>query len=150
MHQQLWHERVSPTQLQHYHVQIGKRKERAYGARVGDIAVELAVHFEQGRDYRKAIPYLRQAGENAIRRSAYQEATNHFAKGLELLKTFPDTPARAHRELLLLKALGPALMAAKGYATPDVAQAYTRARELCQQVGETPRLLPVLLGLETY
>ena len=44
-------------------------------------------------------------------------------------------------------ALGPALMATKGYAAPEVEHAYARARELCQQVGETPQLFPVLLGL---
>ena len=38
-------------------------------------------------------------------------------------------------------------MATKGYAAPEVEQAYTRARELCQQVGETPQLFPVLCGL---
>jgi predicted ATPase len=35
----------------------------------------------------------------------------------------------------------------KGLAAPEVGKAYTRARELCQQVGETPQLLPVLFGL---
>ena len=38
-------------------------------------------------------------------------------------------------------------MATKGYAAPEVEQAYARARELCQQVGETPQLFPVLWGL---
>ena len=38
-------------------------------------------------------------------------------------------------------------MATKGYAAPEVEHAYTRARELCQQVGETPQLFPVLWGL---
>ena len=38
-------------------------------------------------------------------------------------------------------------MTTKGLAAPEVEQAYTRARELCQQVGETPQLFPVLLGL---
>ena len=38
-------------------------------------------------------------------------------------------------------------MAAKGQAAPEVGQAYTRARELCQQVGETPQLFPMLFGL---
>jgi predicted ATPase len=46
--------------------------------------------------------------------------------------------------------LGGPLMAAKGYAAPEVEQAYARARELCRHVGETPRLLQVLLGLENY
>ena len=34
-------------------------------------------------------------------------------------------------------------MATKGFAAPEVGAAYTRARELCQQVGETPQLFPV-------
>ena len=36
---------------------------------------------------------------------------------------------------------------AKGHAAPEVEHAYTQARALCQQVGETPELVPVLFGL---
>ena len=36
---------------------------------------------------------------------------------------------------------------AKGHAAPEVEHAYTQAYALCQQVGETPELIPVLLGL---
>ena len=35
-------------------------------------------------------------------------------------------------------------------AAPEVEKAYARARELCQQVGETPQLFPVLLGLWAF
>jgi predicted ATPase len=35
----------------------------------------------------------------------------------------------------------------KGQAAPEVEHAYTRARELCQEMGETPELAPVLYGL---
>jgi predicted ATPase len=35
----------------------------------------------------------------------------------------------------------------KGHAAPEVEHAYTQARALCQQVGETPELVPVLFGL---
>jgi predicted ATPase len=38
-------------------------------------------------------------------------------------------------------------MATKGWSTPDVELAYRRARELCQQIGESPQLFPVLWGL---
>jgi hypothetical protein len=48
---------------------------------------------------------------------------------------------------MLQMALGAPLMATKGIAAPEVEQVYTRARELCRQVGETPQLLPVLAGL---
>jgi predicted ATPase len=38
-------------------------------------------------------------------------------------------------------------MATKGYAASEVVQAYTRARALCQQIGETPEHVPVLWNL---
>src|SRR5262249_21623909 len=50
-------------------------------------------------------------------------------------------------ELELQMALGPALMATKGIAAPEVEQTYARARVLCAQVGETPQLFPALWGL---
>jgi len=43
--------------------------------------------------------------------------------------------------------LGIPLSATRGYAAPAVAHIYTRARELCQSLGETPQLIPALLGL---
>jgi hypothetical protein len=38
-------------------------------------------------------------------------------------------------------------MAIRGYAAPEVAATYNRARELCQQAEETLELFPVLFGL---
>jgi predicted ATPase len=49
--------------------------------------------------------------------------------------------------LTLHIALGAALQVTKGHAAPEVEHAYTQARALCQQVGETPELVPVLFGL---
>ncbi len=47
----------------------------------------------------------------------------------------------------MVMALGPAFIATKGYAAPEVEHTYARARALCQQVGDTPRRFPTLLGL---
>ena len=76
------------------HRRIAERKEAAYGERVGEIAAELAMHFEKGRDLTRAVQYLGKAGETAVRRSAHQEAIAHLTKGLDLLATFPETPER--------------------------------------------------------
>src|SRR6266851_2963636 len=43
-----------------------------------------------------------------------------------------------------------ALIATQGYGAPEVEQVYARARELCQQAGETPQLFPVLFGLWVF
>jgi predicted ATPase len=129
-------DRVPPSRQQRWHLQIGARKETGYGAQAPEIAAELAVHFEQGRDADRALRYLQYAAANALRRSAHAEAITHLTKALALLKVLPETPERAKRELVLQTTLGPALMATRGYAASEVEHAYTRARELCRQVGE--------------
>jgi len=66
---------------------------------------------------------------------------------LGLLKTLPDTLERTHKELTLHLALGVLLQVTKGFASAEVERAYARARELCQQIGDTPQTFPVLRGL---
>jgi predicted ATPase/DNA-binding winged helix-turn-helix (wHTH) protein len=147
LYQEFWHERVSVGHQQQWHLRMGERKEAAYGRRAREIATELAVHFEQGRDYRKAVQYLQQAGENALRCLAHQAAVHLIRKGLELLPTLPDTPDRAQQELRLQLTLAAPLTATAGYTALEVERVHTRALELCRQVGETPQLFSTLLGL---
>jgi predicted ATPase len=77
------------------------------------------------------------------------EAINHLQRGLELLKTLPETPTRLQLELDLQVMFSMALYVTQG-PTSDVERAYARARELCQQVEDTPKLFPVLRGLIVY
>jgi len=107
----------------------------------------LAHHYTEAGLHAQAIVYWQRAGERATQRSAYAEAIAHLTKGVEGLSTLPDTPERAQHELVMQTTLGPALMAAKGLAAPEVERAYSRARELCQQVGTIPQSFPVLHGL---
>ena len=97
--------------------------------------------------WRRLSPTGSEAGQRALERSANLEAVAHLTTGLELLATLPDTPERAQQELDLQTTLGPALINTKGLAAPEVLHAYARARQLCQQVGETPQLFQVLRGL---
>jgi predicted ATPase len=78
------------------------------------------------------------------------EAISHLTRGLELLKALPDTPARTQQELMLQIALGAPLMAAKGFGAPEVEKVYTQALNLCRQVGETPQVFPVIIGLWNF
>ena len=132
---------------QQYHQQIAQVLEERFPETTETQPELLAHHYTEAGLIAQAIPYWQQAGQRAIERSANVEAISHLTKGLELLKTLPDTPERVQQELTLQITLGVPLMATKGYAAPEVESAYTRARELCQQVGETPQLFPVLWGL---
>src|SRR6185436_8400388 len=68
----------------------------------------------------------------------------------ELLKTLAETPERVQQELTLQLALSDALLPVKGYTASEVEKTANRARELCQQLGETPQLFPVLGRLVSF
>ena len=82
-----------------------------------------------------------------LQRQAPHEVIALLTTALALLATLPETPARAQQELPLQLTLAVALSAVKGQAAPEVEQTYARIRALCAQVGETPQLLQMLLGL---
>ncbi len=147
LYQEVLYARVPACRRVRWHQHIGARLEAGYGTRAREIATELAVHFVHGRDAGRAARYLQYAGEQALQRSAHQQALQHLRRGLELIADLSDTLAQVQQELDLRVALGPALIATKGFAAPEVEQVYIRARELCEQVGETPHLPSVLLVL---
>jgi predicted ATPase len=107
----------------------------------------LAQHYTEADLNEPAIAYWRRAAQRAMERSAHLEAISHLTTALALLKTAPDSPARQGQELDFQTMLGLALAATKGFAAPEVAEAYGRARELCQEVGEPRQLFQVLRGL---
>ena len=75
------------------------------------------------------------------------EAESQLRKGLNLLTILPpDDPSRRQQELDLQIALGPALIATKGYGAPPVGETYTRARELVEQLDRPDCLVPLLRG----
>ena len=79
-------------------------------------------------------------------RGWYQATIDLTTDMLEVLSSTPSTPERIEQEILLQTSLARALLAIKGY-TAEVEQAYTRALELSEAVGEFPQLFPVLRGL---
>src|SRR4029450_2912432 len=144
LYQEVAYTRLTAARRAQLHHRIGERKEVGYGAQARQMAAELAVHFVRGRDAWGAAHYLQYGGENALRRSAYQEAITHLTTGLEVLATLPETPTRAQQELDLQIALGPAFVVTRGSASPAVEQVYARAQKLWLPGRETPQRLSVL------
>ena len=107
----------------------------------------VAHHYTEAGLLEEAVTYWQKAGERAAQRSANMEAINHLTTGLNLLETLPDTPRRAQQELAMLIAVGAPLQAIKGWTAAEVRKVYTRARELCQQLGETSQVFPMLFGV---
>jgi predicted ATPase len=141
---------VLKSKRQQYHTRIVQVLEERFSETQETKPELLAHHYTEAGLIIQAIPYWQSAGQRASRRSAHVEAIGHLTKALELLQTLLDTPERINQELTLQIALGASLLATRGFAAPEAGAAYTRARELCQQVGDPSQLFFVLMGLRIF
>lgn len=150
LYQQLWYERLPARRRQRFHLRIGERLEESFGAHAGEIAAELALHFDEGRDRRRGARYREHAARNALQRSAHREAVDHLTKAIALVTQLPEAPERAQQELALQIVLGVPLTATVGYASPEVERVYHRALELSEQVADASQIVQALLGLWVF
>jgi len=147
LHRETLYGRLGAARRAQWHARIGERLELAHGERADEIATELAVHFEQGRDAARAARYLRAAGKTALGRHAYDEALAHVEKGLALLAAQAPGAPRDRAELQLRLTQGAALLPIKGFSSTVVEDVYLRARTLCVDLDDSAALAPVLAGL---
>ncbi len=141
---------VLQEQRKSLHEQTARAIETLYTANLDDHYSELAHHYTRSGNAEKAIEYLHLAGQQAVQRSAHEEAIQYLTEGLTLLSNLKDTNGRAQQELILKMTLSVPLMSTRGWGAPEVESLFNRARELCQQLGDTPQLFSVLAGLYMF
>ena len=135
---------------QQYHLRIANVFEERF-PRFAETQPEiLAQHFSESSRPEKAVDYWQQAGKLAAQRSANVEAATDCERGLGLLSQLPETLERNERELALQMTLGPALVAARGFADPGVGRAYARAWELCRRLDDKLNMPVVLRGRQVF
>ena len=110
----------------------------------------LAHHYTLAGLTKQAIDYWQRAGERAAKRSANVEAAAHLTRGLALIQGLPQSEDRLHLEIQFQTAIGITLMATKGWGAPEVLQAYSAAKILCERLGDPSRLFAVLRGEGQY
>ena len=130
------------------HERAGAALESLYAIQLDDHLSELAHHYERSSNTQKAIEYLQRAGQQAMQRSAHGEAIKLFTTASALLEALPETPERIQQQLNVQLGLGMSLMATTHWSAPEVAQVFSRARELCGLLGDPPQVVPVLFGLQ--
>ena len=103
----------------------------------------LAHHFTQAGLTDAAIEWWGKAGDQALRRSAFQEAIAHLGKAIEMAdKAAEDAPRPAAgqtmtgQRLQLQTAYGSALLHGRGMQSPETHRAFSRAQELAAGPGD--------------
>jgi predicted ATPase len=130
-----------------HHARIVEAIEKLYSDRISEQVERLAHHALRGELWGKAVDYLHQAGKKAAGHSATREAIAYFEQALDVIKHLPEGRQTIEKAINIRVDLGPSLISTRGFGATEVAQNYTRARVLCEQLGETPQIFPVLWGL---
>jgi predicted ATPase len=114
----------------------------------------LAHHFTQAGLTDAAIEWWGKAGDQALRRSAFQEAISHLGKAIEMTdKASEGTPATTTasasvtQRLKLQTDLGKALMYSRGYGAEESKAAFIRARELAAAIDNPTERFTIYYGL---
>jgi class 3 adenylate cyclase/predicted ATPase len=144
------YESLLKSRRQQMHQQIAQALERRFHERVVNEPEVLAHHYTEAGALERATDYWLQAGQRGAERFANAEAIAHLTRGLKTLQALPEGREKDQRELLLQINLGGALGSSKGYSPPEVGQAFARAKDLCERVGDMPQMFPTLSGLWLY
>lgn len=139
------------SKRQQIHAAIARAVEEHFPEKATIQPEMLAHHYSEAGLAEQAISYWLKAGQQAAELSANEEAIGHLTKGLEVLKSMPESRRRDEVELELQTALGMPLITTKGYAAPETVAAYARAHELCERLScSEQQLLPILYGQWAY
>jgi len=103
LYQEVLYQRLAPARGVNTHRRVGESIERGYGSRSSEVASVLALHFELGHDFAKAVRYLGLAAESSARRFSTREAASYLSRALELVTHLPAEPQPMVRLKLLLQ-----------------------------------------------
>ena len=105
LYQEALYQRLAPARRVNTHRCVGESLERGYGARSPEVASILALHFELGHEFPKAVRYLGAAAESSARRFSTREAVGYLTRALDLVTHLPaDVRPAARLKLLLQRA----------------------------------------------
>ena len=138
------------SQRQELHARIAKGLEAQFPEVVEVEPETLARHYTEADLVDVAVDYWNRAGVRALQRSAHLEAAGHLTHALTLIKRIKPGRNRSQLELDLQISLASALHSIKGQSAPEVADAYQRARQLCEEVDDPQQLFRVLMGLYRF
>jgi tetratricopeptide (TPR) repeat protein len=138
------------SRRQEAHARVVRVLEERFADRVAAGPEEIARHCAQAGLVAQAVRYYRLAGQRAAAAAAHVEAVGHLTKALDLIRDVTQDPDRDREELAIRVALGPPLIAIRGYGDREVERTYERARTLCETIGEAPDLFEAVWGLANY
>ena len=142
---------LADEERRRYHLRVAEVLRRdAREVRSAVDAERVAQHLLQGGAPLEAGRYFLEAATVSIRQGSNAATISYSERGLEALSSLPATPETRGLRLGLLVALGPAVMATEGYASPRVASTYREALDISRALADGASTFAVTFGLWTF
>jgi class 3 adenylate cyclase/tetratricopeptide (TPR) repeat protein len=129
------------------HERAGAALETIFKDRMEDHLASLAFHYGRSANAIKAAEYFGRAAAQSMERSAYAAAAAWIDDGLKQIAAIPESPERDRLELKLQILKGQANQITSSLGSSASVAAFSRARDLCAQLGDDSELYYVLDGL---
>lgn len=143
------YKQLSKTEQIFLHGELGNALAKLVPEEYSEFNLQLANHFELAGQIDKSLHHWQAAAKYAEQLAAYLEAVSHIEHALKLLNILPAEQSLPI-EISLQLQLGEMYLKIKGWAAPEVEEAFSRAHNLCQSLGHSAEMAPALLGLCTY
>jgi hypothetical protein len=143
LYQNVMYASLQPTRRASYAARVAHALVARSGEHAPQLAAELAILFETARDFAASAAHYHTAARQAIAIFGFQEALSLADRGLAVVASLAEGPARQLLEVKLQMVKGAALRSTSGWATPEIERVFTRARQLCHGLNDPPELFPV-------
>ena len=145
--QEVAYNSVLMERRQQLHERTAAALETLYASSIDDHLAELAHHYGRTNNSDKAVQYHGRAAQQALSRSAFDEALSLGREGLALVPELAVSAERGQREFSLLSTLVRAASAIEGYGSPHTAMGYRRMLEIARESGDEATLFAALYGM---
>ena len=129
---------LSPARRRHVHLRVANALERLHADDPGRVSGQLAAHYEQAGAGDVAVNWYIRAAEAAQQMQAHSEAIRLLQRGIDLIRSLPETRERQERELAMLTALPGPLVAIRGFQSDYGEQIHEQAIHLTRKLGVEP------------
>ena len=147
--QETAYQSLSRETRRRHHQRIAHVLEQVFPEICATHPERLAYHYTEANLSQQSIVHWQQAAQQALKRNDLAGATAHARQGLAALSTLPPTTENRQHELSFQITLCKAFVA-PGAARSERNQAYRRAYDLCEEIGNVQQRFEVFGGLGNW
>ena len=137
--------RLPPPQRKRVHARVAEAIEGLYAENLVRLSAVLGMHYEHGQMWDKAVYYLRQAGSQALVRSAYHEAVASFTSAHRIIVGRPQNDSHKEQTVDVLIGLSNALVPLADHTR--ALETLEEAEELACAIDDQRRMARVLSAI---